>query len=309
MGARITRTGVVTAYAAAAATVEVGADDPEEARERFLGWLSSTDRRWAIILDDVSDPADLRRLWPPDQPLGTTVVTTRRRDASLVAGRNLIDVDVFTIDQARTYLTERLTPDLADDIDGIATDLGYLPLALSHAAAHLVDLELPASTYRQQFANRKRQLAKLFPSRPRYSTGERPRPSQPRGRCPSSRPTIKCRWGWPGLCSQSPACSTQTEFREPFFDAAATRDYLAVVTTTGEASSDDEDVSDPADTRAGLANLRRFNLISTADSVVRVHALVQRAVRETLPPDQLNQVVRCAADALLETWPPAEHAC
>src|SRR6476659_6072419 len=91
------RTGVITAYAAAT-TVDVGADDPEQARERFHGWLSSTDRRWAIILDDVSDPADLRDLWPPDQPLGTTVITTRRRDSSLVSRRTLIDVDVFTVD-------------------------------------------------------------------------------------------------------------------------------------------------------------------------------------------------------------------
>lgn len=301
------RTGVLTAYAAAAHTVEVGADDPQQACARFLGWLSSTDRRWAIILDDVSDPADLRELWPPDQPSGTTVVTTRRRDASLVAGRILVDVDVFTADQARAYLTERLTPELADDIDGIAADLGYLPLALSHAAAHLIDRELPASMYRQQFANRKRQLAKLFPAASALFDSE-------------TAATVATTWSMSieqaddqipmGLAKP---LLTLASLLDPngipmaVFDAAATRDYLAHV-TTDDAPSDDEDMPDPADIRSGLANLRRFNLISIADSVVRVHALVQRAVRETLPRDQLNIVVRCAADALMQTWPKVEHA-
>lgn len=302
------RTGIVTAYAAAADTVEVGADDPEQACARFLGWLSSTHRRWVIILDDVSDPADLRGLWPPDQAVGTTVVTSRRRDSSLVAGRILVDVDVFTVDQARHYLTERLTPDLADDIDGIAADLGYLPLALSHAAAHLIDLELPASMYRQQFANRKRELAKLFPPTSALFDA-------------ATSATIATTWS---MSIEQADCQTPMGLARPlltlaslldpngiplaFFKTAATRDYFTVVTTTNEAPSDDKDVPDPADIRSGLANLRRFNLISIADSVVRVHALVQRAVRETLTRDQLIQAVRCAADALLEIWPTVEHA-
>jgi Tetratricopeptide repeat len=300
------RTGVITAYAAAADTVEVGADNPEQAYARFRGWLSSTDRRWAIILDDVSDPADLRGLWPPNEPWGTTVVTTRRRDASLVAERILIDVDVFTADQARAYLTERLTPDLADDIDGLAADLGYLPLALSHAAAHLIDRELPASTYRQEFGNRKRQLATLFPATSALFDSE-------------TSATIATTWSMSieQADDQMPIglarpLLTLASLLDPngiplaFFYAAATRDYLATL-TADEAASDDECVPDPADIGSALANLRRFNLITVADSVVRVHALVQRAVRETLPRVALTQVVRCAADALMQTWPPVEH--
>jgi hypothetical protein len=300
------RTGVVTAYAAAADTVGVGAADPEQACDRFRGWLAGTDRRWAIILDDVSDPADLRGLWPSDQPLGTTVITTRRRDASLLARRILIDVDVFTVDQARAYLTERLTPELADDIDGIAADLGYLPLALSHGAAYLIDRDLPASTYRQQFANRKRQLARLFPAASELFDSE-------------TSATVATTWSMSieqaddqepmGLARPLLALASLLDpngIPMAVFDAAATRDYLAAI-TTDEAPSDDEDVPDAADIRSGLANLRRFNLISVADPVVRVHALVQRAVRETLRREELIQVVRCAADALMQTWPRVEH--
>jgi hypothetical protein len=48
----------------------------------------------------VADPADLTGLWPPVVEWGRTVVTTRRRDTALFAGRHVIDVDVFTPDQA-----------------------------------------------------------------------------------------------------------------------------------------------------------------------------------------------------------------
>ena len=36
----------------------------EEAAERFAVWMAGTGRRWALILDDLRDPADLEQLWP-----------------------------------------------------------------------------------------------------------------------------------------------------------------------------------------------------------------------------------------------------
>jgi hypothetical protein len=298
------RTEVLTAYAAAAHAAELGADAPEEARIRFRDWLSTTDRRWAIILDDLSDPADLRELWPPNVPSGTTVVTTRRRDTTLLATRTLIDLDVFTPDQSRAYLTERLTPHLADDIDGIGADLGYLPLALSHAAAYLLDRNLRASAYRRQFADQKRQLPKLFPAASQLFDSD-------------TSATVATTWSMSieHADEQEPRRLARpllalASLLDPnaiplaVFDAAATRDYLAAVTM---GDCDDGAGVDASDIQSGLANLRRFNLISIADPVVRVHALVQRAVRETLPRDQLIRVVRCAADALKQTWPIVEQ--
>jgi hypothetical protein len=82
------RDAVLSAYAEAAVTVIdrddpqcASLDDPERAAVRFLAWAQSTDRRWLIVLDDVSDPA---------RPNGRTLVTTRRRDAALPG--HLIDV-------------------------------------------------------------------------------------------------------------------------------------------------------------------------------------------------------------------------
>jgi len=298
------RTGVLTAYAAAAHAAELGADDPEEARRRFRDWLSSTERRWAIILDDMSDPTDLHGLWPPNVPSGTTVITTRRRDATLLATRILIDVDIFTADQSRAYLAERLPPHLAHDIDGLGADLGYLPLALSHAAAYLLDRDLRASDYRRQFADRKRQLPRLFPAASELFDSD-------------TSATVATTWSMSieHADQQEPkrlarpllalaSLLDPNAIPSAVFESAATRDYLAAATRV---DGDDGAEADASDVQSGLANLRRFNLISIADQVVRVHALVQRAVRETLSRDQLIRVARCAADALMQTWPAVEQ--
>lgn len=306
-----TRAGIITGYAAAATAVGVGTEDPEQASVRFVGWLAETGRRWAIVLDDVSVPAHLRGLWPPEHQTGTTIATTRRRDATLLAGRQLINLDVFTEVEAHAYLTERLPEQLADDIDGIATDLGFLPLALSHAAAHLIDLELPCSRYRQQFADRKRRLSKLFPA-----------PAALFDDSPGT--TVATTWsmsieqadrhpptGLAGPLLELTSLLDPSGIPAAVFNTAAARNYLtrpadALVGGDEPAASFDEELDD-ADIHAVLANLRRFNLITTAQSVVRVHALVQRAVRESLQHDRPGQVVRATADALLQTWPDIER--
>ena len=72
------REAILVSFAQAAGAV--GAGDPdadaEAAATRFVAWLSHTERPWALILDDLSDPADLEDLWPAG-PAGQVVITTR----------------------------------------------------------------------------------------------------------------------------------------------------------------------------------------------------------------------------------------
>ncbi|GAB3894034.1 hypothetical protein GCM10029964_071740 [Kibdelosporangium lantanae] len=58
-------------------------------------------------------------------------------------------------------------------------------------------------------------------------------------------------------------------------------------------------IGPPDDVRDGLRGLYRFNLITHEDGLVRVHALLQRAVRETITTPAATE----AADALLACWP------
>ena len=62
--------------------------------------------------------------------------------------------------------------------------------------------------------------------------------------------------------------------------------------------------------RAAITNLSRVGLISIdpADAIrtVRMHPSVQAAVRAYLPPEDYEQAVLAAAEALLQAWPDAD---
>ncbi len=176
------RPAIVSAFAQAAEELlahESG--DPERSAQAFLRWLepkppgSEPVCRWLVVLDDVADPADVTGLWPAKNPYGRTVVTTRRRDAALPGHR--IDLEVFTPDQAVAYLVDFLAEhgrhDAPDELRALAQDLGYLPLALSQAAAYIVDADIPVGcsrcthrqcpSYRRRLADRATSLASMLP--------------------------------------------------------------------------------------------------------------------------------------------------
>jgi hypothetical protein len=160
------RDDIVNQYVAAAGLLGIDTRtlSAEQAADQFLVWLEGTVKRWLIVLDDVSDPNDLAELWPP--PRGHTIVTSRRADAVLSEqGRTLVKVGVYTDDEAHRYLHGALgSTSLADDVEGVAGDLGNLPLALAHAAAFMKNKSVSCVGYRERFAHR-RSLAEVMPPR------------------------------------------------------------------------------------------------------------------------------------------------
>lgn len=54
-------------------------DDPEAAGRAFVSWLEpkamARPCRWLVVLDDVTDPADLHGWWPPTSPHGSTLAS------------------------------------------------------------------------------------------------------------------------------------------------------------------------------------------------------------------------------------------
>ena len=69
--------------AALARSGMVPAEDAETTAARFLAWLAETRQPWLVILDGVSDPAELDGLWPAGAA-GHVVVTAA--DDLAVAG-------------------------------------------------------------------------------------------------------------------------------------------------------------------------------------------------------------------------------
>ncbi|MFD8385826.1 NB-ARC domain-containing protein [Streptomyces sp. NPDC059679] len=309
------RDAIVAGYAQAAEEL-CGADagDTEQAARAFLAWLQpkpgAAPCRWLVVLDDVTDPSHVRGLWPPASPTGRTLATTRRRDAALTGRGRVVTVGLFTEAEAIAYLTDALNiygrsePD--DQLAGLTRDLGYLPLALSQAAAYLTDTLLSCAAYRALLAKRKRRLADLIPEDSALPddqaatvaatwalSTEHANKIRPAG---LARPMLHLTVlldpnGIPAtVLTTQRALAYLTEHRPP--------------TSTGSTHPSAQVSAE--DAALALRALHRLSLIdhspTTPHQAVRVHQLIQRATRDTLTPDQHHQLARTAADALLETW-------
>lgn len=308
------RTAAAGGYAQAA--VELPAADPgdeQAAAREFLAWLEPKPGqpvcRWLVVLDDIGDPADLHGLWTPAGPHGRTVATTRRRDAALTGqGRRLIEIGLFTKAQAEDYLTSALAghgrSEPGNDLAALADDLGHLPLALalSQAIAYLIDTGITSRAYRALLADRTRTLADTAPDTlPDDQTHtvaaawslsiDRADTLRPAG---LARPVLQL------AAFLDPNGIPDTVLTSP--PALA---HLTATTpgTTGPVT--------PEHVTLALSALRRLSLIehtpTTPHQAVRVHQLIQHAVRDTLTFDQHHRLARTAADALLAAWPDKEY--
>ncbi|MCX5599029.1 tetratricopeptide repeat protein [Streptomyces phaeochromogenes] len=307
------RESIVSSYSRLVADVAAAdSSDPEQAASRFLAWAETTDRRWLIVLDDLADPADLRGLWPPATPHGQVLITTRRRDAAL-RGRSRVHIDVglFTPVESASYMSAQLTAlgrrDDPAEIADLAADLGCLPLALAQAAAYLVDLGLDCAAYRSRLADRTRGLADLVPD--------------DSGLPDDHRAALQATWS---LSVEHANRLRPSGLARPMLHLASMLDAngipVAVLTSPPalryltdhrpvgtEARSGSVTVEDAA---GALRCLDRLSLADhTTDSPhrqVRVHGLIQRTTRETLPSSVQDTLAITCADALTTVWPMAE---
>ncbi|MFI9566113.1 tetratricopeptide repeat protein [Streptomyces rishiriensis] len=306
------RQSVLTAYARAWRVVSGGEGgngwDDETQADLFVAWLRTTTRPWLVVLDDVDEPVDLRGLRPVGEH-GKSMVTTRRRDAAVIrSSSRIVQVGTFAPKEAVDYLRSRLAAGEGGDDEGelhaLAERLGHFPLALSQAAAFLIDTGMPLTTYRQLLEDQRQTLSDLLPATsPADEHGE----------------TVATAW-------QLALDRAQT--LAPAGSAKATLELLsmlapdgiteAVLHTTAARRWIVQGADDHRDTgrgpaqpgeRAVLLSLRalhRLSLVthdpSRTPASVEVHALVQRAARESVPEPVLPRLAVAAADAVEELW-------
>ena len=273
VGAR-TRQSVLSGYARAWRALAKAADADEETQaDLFLAWLRSTTTSWLVVLDDVDDPAGLSGLWPAGE--GRTLITTQRRDASLLRpDARVVNVGMFTPDEATAYLSARLAVDPRHDPADLTTltdALGHFPLALSQAAAFLIDSGTDVPTYLDLVADRGRRVADLFP------------PTSP---ADEHHDTV--------------AGTVRLAVERAATLAADALDVLGLISVL---APDGIPESLLADHLPALRALHRLNLV-THHGRVEAHALVQRAARDLLP--DLAAPAVTAADAIEREWSTAD---
>lgn len=309
------RAEVLSAYAEAQTAIEavartVPAVDAEQRANCFLTWLASTSRRWLIVLDDVLDPADLRGLWPSG-PAGRVIVTTRRRDAALFARGQVVDVATFTCAEAVTYLTAKfaagagMPTGVLDAAAELADDLGRLPLALSHAAAAIMNDGLTCAEYRVLLADRTRPLTDILPADPAEAGDEYAYPVSGAWALARERADGLAPVGLAGRMLDVIAFLDPNGIPAAALTSRPVRDHLR-----GDPLRDSATDVTEEQARRALRNLRRLSLIDHAPDdearSVRIHALAQRAGVEQLTASATVALIRVAADALTCVWPAIE---
>jgi hypothetical protein len=287
--------------------------DEETQADLFLAWLRTTSRPWLVVLDDIDDPVLLDGLWPTGDQ-GKTIVTTRRRDATVIRPSvRVIQVGGFTPEESEEYLCSRLSPHIGPgtvrgaaagvgaaahaEFGLLAAELGYLPLALSQAAAFLIDTGISVPAYRRLLGDHRETLSDLLP------------PSSP---ADGYGGTVVSTWRLAldradGLTSPGQARAMLQLLAMLTPDGAPE----AVLLTSAARRWIDDGSKDPTQTsdRAALMALRalhRLNLV-THDRTsglpsVEVHPLVQRATRESVPEHMRAGLAATVADAIEEVW-------
>src|ERR1017187_8400618 len=163
------RASVLSGYVeAAVATGFNPVGDAESVAARFLSWLGETSSPWLVVLDDLSDTADLDGLWPGGA--AGRVLLTATSSAALSSGHQVRahPVGAFSPRESLSYLMGRLTADTDQRLGAIdlVEDLRCEPLALAQASAVIAGSALSCRDYRGYFAQRREQLAKAAGDEP-----------------------------------------------------------------------------------------------------------------------------------------------
>src|SRR5436190_1516181 len=247
---------------------------------------------WLVVLDDLNDAAVLEGLWPWGVN-GRVVVTTSRPDTAVKApSPRVVEVGPFSRRESLNYLSTKLHEDPDQWIGALdlALDLGFLPIALAQAGALMADAGIDCRQYRAWIAERRQQLGTQAGAKSTVAaTGalalELANQRQPAA---LARPMLALISmldpnGIPGAVLTSPAS-------------------CAFLTQARGATPVDE-----VQARTAVHTLGRLGLVtidtSSAARTVRVHELVQEAVRESLSTAEGDQAARAAADAVLQAWP------
>jgi len=288
------RESVLAGYAEATAAItgREQASTAESVAAQFVSWLGETSRSWLVVLDDLASAAHLEGLWPAG-PTGRVLVTAA--DAAAVpGGMRLVSVGAFSLREAISYLSERLSadPDKRHGAIELAQDLGLEPAALGHASAVIASSPLSCREYRAQFVQRRDQLAGSL-------------------RVLASAAAVTWTFSLGRAGQLAPGGSAQL-----MLALAAMLDGHGIPQTVLEAPAAEDFLAGAGAApggRAGaaLAALELVGLLTvektTAPPTIRISPVLQATLRAAMPDNVADQAARYVADALLQAWPESEQ--
>jgi tetratricopeptide repeat protein/NB-ARC domain-containing protein len=132
---------------------------------------------WLLVYDNVAQALDVQRYMPACRPGGHVIVTSRLQNWPSYMAADDVRISPFTEAEAVSFLRRRV-PDLAahenltadedtrrsEDAGRLAGALGYLPIAVEHAAAYLTETGLTVEAYLNEFEKNPRRLLSEQPA-------------------------------------------------------------------------------------------------------------------------------------------------
>ena len=137
----------LAALAAALQPALTGVLPLEALREGAVQWLAAHGG-WLVVLDNVSDPADVAPLLARASA-GRYQITSRRASGWHATGAAPVRLDVLEAAEAQALLAAILAPARQREADGAAlcAELGFLPLAIEQAGAYLAQAGATPAEY------------------------------------------------------------------------------------------------------------------------------------------------------------------
>jgi tetratricopeptide (TPR) repeat protein len=292
---------VVMGYARAAN--DVGIADrgigPDAAATRFLDWLGRTERRWLIVLDNVTDAGGLRGLWPVGISGQTLVTCHPSADMSEVSSLKprVCQIGEFSPREALAYVTARLYDETGKRVEAVdlAGDLGYMPLALALATTTMAGTALDCRQYRIRFASRRQELLGR-------AAGGSVSPAEVAWSLAIDRAD---QYPPPGLARPLLALAALLDPAGVPVQVVASQAACAYLSRHGRGM--------PVDARevmSALGGLAQSGLViidrSASAGLIAIHPVIQETVRRLVPAAVLDDAARSAADAICEVWPQLE---
>ena len=281
--------------AALARSGMVPAEDAETTAARFLAWLAETRQPWLVILDGVSDPAELDGLWPAGRGRARGGDGRGRPRGGRLTERAGLPVGPFSPHEALTYLTARLSADPDQRLGAVdlVQELSCDPLALAQASATIASSGVNCRDYREIFATRREQIAEASSE-------------QPAAKAVTWTLAMECAdelapGGGAQLCLALAVLLGCQGIPEAVFSADAAAEFIAGPGTG---------VAGAGRAGAALLSLQRTGLLTidpgsalAPGRLVRVHPAVQAGVSSAMPDSMRDRAALAAAAALLQTWP------
>jgi len=246
-------------------------------------WLNGTDKRWLLLCDnaDATEPRTLREFLPQNAQ-GRILITSRNRQWRSLG--DVLRLDVFLPVEAENFWQERLGTGDAAARTQLAEELGYLPLAMTHAAAYMQENDLEAAAYLRLYQAQRQELWLDTPPPDDYHA------------------TITTTWeiGFaqakqtPGAADLLNLCCflAPDDIPLPLLieHADTVPEELAAVLT------------DELARNKALRALERYSLLTRSDSMVSLHRLVQTVARDQMNTELAQKWAEAAVDLLATAY-------